>query len=113
MSLEYCSDDMPLTYANGHDSLTLSVAEDAAETVAERRSRLLRRYIALLEQHPEGLTDHEAAALLGVPNTSCCSTRSALRDRVGAIGAKAGPWGARNSIFGLVGMAAEVEVATC
>jgi hypothetical protein len=56
--------------------------------VVSRRSGLRRArqtgatlrdlYLALLEAHPQGLTDHEAAALLGVLSTTAGARRGEL-----------------------------------
>lgn len=100
MDLHETSDASEI-YVNGNDAVTLANAEAAAESITESRPRLIKRYVALLTAHPEGLTDHEAALRLSTTNTTCCSMRAALKGRIVTVGARTGPWRVRNTVFAL------------
>ncbi len=54
-----------------------AAAEDAQENASTHRARAL----ALLQSHPDGLTDFELADLTGLQQTSIGKRRGELRDR--------------------------------
>jgi hypothetical protein len=74
----------------------------AARSAGARRPRLRDAYVQWLAQRGElGGTDHEAAAALGCPVSSVCSTRSAVRERIVDAGDRVGPYGERNTVWRL------------
>lgn len=64
---------LTMTYPSAVESRRsgLRRARQTGETLRER-------YLALLEAHPEGLTDHDAAARLGVLSTTAGARRLEL-----------------------------------
>lgn len=47
-----------------------------AEAIAPRQPTLILRYLGALRARPHGLTDQEAAVLLGVKETTICGRRN-------------------------------------
>jgi hypothetical protein len=73
---------------------------EAAHAAAPRRGRLQERYLLCLEVLGSA-TDHAAAKYLGVPLSSICSTRGALREQIEAVGKRMGPFGTSVTLFAL------------
>lgn len=92
--------DAQLPYS-GSDPLTVHTSRQGAEDAKERAIEQTTRYIAALVDAVDGLTDHEAARLLGIPNTSVCARRAPLRKAglIYAEGTRKGPTGIANAIW--------------
>jgi hypothetical protein len=92
---------LDLPFAQSSNPLTTHTSRLGAESSSERAPSQLCRYIALLMDAPDGLTDHEAAHRLGILNTSVCARRAPLR-KAGLIyceGVRKGPHGTSNAIW--------------
>jgi len=90
----------PRTFVPGRTLQAVECGRRAAQAIQGRRAALRDRYLAALEAaEPHGLTDHEAAHVLGVPLSSICSTRGALRDQLVTDGARMGPYGQQNTVY--------------
>lgn len=86
---------------SGSVPLTRHTSRAGAEAAAERAPSQTARYIAALLDARDGLTDHEAARLLGIPNTSVCARRAPLRKAglIYAEGTRPGPDKVSNAIW--------------
>lgn len=71
-----------------------------AKAAAPRRARLRERYLEYLGLIGSA-TDRQAAEYLGVPLSSICSTRGALRDRVEPVGKAMAEFGVPNTLWAL------------
>ena len=74
-----------------------------AEDAQQRSGAQMLRYLELLRTHTDGLTDYEAARLMGIERTSVNARRAPLVKRgvVVANGTVPGPTGIRNTRWAL------------
>lgn len=81
--------------------MTVHTSRQGAEDAKDRALPQTIRYIEALQDAVNGLTDHEAAKLLGIPNTSVCARRAPLRKAglIYAEGTRPGPNGVQNAIW--------------
>jgi hypothetical protein len=62
---------------SGVTTQSLHASHQGAEAIAPRQPTLILRYLGALKLRPtQGLTDQEAAALLGVKETTICGRRN-------------------------------------
>jgi predicted ArsR family transcriptional regulator len=87
---------------NGSTTLSRFTSHQGAEDAKDRALSQTIRYLALLKQH-DGLTDAEAARLLGIERTSVNARRAPLvkAGLVYAEGMRQGPTGIRNAVWKL------------
>lgn len=93
--------DSGLPFSGGVIPLTRHTSKLAAEAAEPKALPQMVRYISALCDAPNGLTDWEAAELLGILHTSVCARRDPLR-RAGLIfcnGTRPGPDGSANAIW--------------
>lgn len=96
--------EIPAVPAHARDSAT---SRRAAEAQIPHLSRLQRQYMHALRASADGLTDHEASALMNRPLSSICARRNECkrlglvrdsgRTRESCYGAQASIWIARES----------------
>ncbi len=96
--MPYTSSSLPY---QGSVPLSRSTSLAGAESAKDRAPSQLIRYIVALIDAADGLTDWEAAKLLGIHNTSVCARRNSLRAAglVFAEGTRPGPDGVANAIW--------------
>lgn len=96
---------MPFTESglpfSGAVPLTAHTSRQGAEAASNRAPSQLVRLIEAYVHAADGLTDHEAARLLGIPNTSVCARRAPLRKAglIYAEGTRPGPDGVANAVW--------------
>lgn len=85
----------------GATPLSLHTSRAGAESAKDRAPSQLIRYICLLVDSADGVTDHEAAFRLQIPLASVCARRDPLRKAglVHAEGIRPGPTGEQNAIW--------------
>jgi hypothetical protein len=72
-----------------------------AKDAQPRAGRQIRQYLQLLADHLEGLTDAEAASLMGIERSTINARRNQCGDRVYAEGFRPGRSGVKNTIWKL------------
>ena len=81
-----------------------ATSREGAEQAAEAAQRQCQRLLALYREHPEGLTDAEAATALGLERTTTIPRRHALM-RAGLVVEKSSRVnersGVRNTVYGV------------
>jgi hypothetical protein len=86
---------------NGSTPLSLHTSRAGAKDAEQRSTSQTIRYIEALTDAVDGLTDAEAAKVLGIPLASVCARRAPLR-KAGLIfceGTRPGPTGIGNAIW--------------
>lgn len=61
---------------SGSTSQSRHASHQGAVAIAPKQPTLVLRYLGALRERPQGLTDQEAAALLGVKETTICGRRN-------------------------------------